>query len=1427
MPRLNLLLLLLLAAAGGLVVPLRAAEPTPQAGWKYSQPRALRAVAFSPDGRWVATGGHDNVVRLLDAGTGKVARTLAGHTDRVNGLAFSPDGRLLASAGADRTIRLWNPETGAAVRSLAGHTDKVRHVAFSPDGRTLASTSEDRSVRLWDPATGRPGQVLAGHTAASWALAWSPSGDRLASGGSDHTIRLWNPATGAPAGVLQGHTDEVWALAFSPDGRTLFSGSLDSLVKAWDVASGMERRTYSEGTPVLGLAVSPDGSALAIASYTLDGRRLGSGTVRLRSARSGLSHSLLTGAQGTMMGLAFSPRGETLAGAGGYESADDNRPGEVLTWAVAALPQEMARLDRTPRLGVQSGHRGEAAAVAYSPDGTLIASGELRLPGPIKIWDARTGELLRTLQGQQVAIFSLAFSPDGSRLASGDGVGTVSLWDPRTGDLARRIPGSDAVRAVAFSPDGKWLAAANAAGVVRAWSAGTGAPLFQTPAGPERASLAYSPDGALLYTGSAAGRVDVLEAATGKTLRGFAAHGSPVLALRFTRDGKLLASAGQDGLVKLWDPAAGALVRALPPLKGEVRGLGFSPDGRRLATGSGSLAAGVSAGEIRLWDPNSGALLKTVATGTLTVPAVAFSPDGKELAAGTGNVWAGDVRLFTAEALEPRRTLSGPAPGLEAIRLSPDGRVLVTGSGSHESGALQVWDLARGELRQTLTGHTGQVTSLAFSRDGRRLVSGAWDGTARIWDTSREAGSWQTLKTLEGAFGLVQAVEFAPDGSTLLRAVTRPGVPGEVEIWDVEQGVKLRSLVAGPGLLQAAAFSPDGRLVAAGGEDRTLRLWETGTGKVVRTVPSAGGMLTALAFSPDGRTLAAGGFEPSSGGGQIQLLDPAANTPPRVLSGALLPRALAFSPDSSTLAGEAITVDEGRMVSELRLMDGQGVVRRRLTAVDAPVVDLSYSASGDRLATLGEDGVARVWLPAEGRLLASLVLLPDGGAALQGRPLLAGSKDAAATTEYLLFTPEGYYSGSAAADRYVRFRLGEDLFPAESFQARYYRPDLVRQGLAGAALPQVGQFRGAYPPVVAMTTPGAGVRVEGERLTVTMEASDDSSVERVELFVNGARVEARPLLAGSKPLVLGSKPLLAGSKPVPLQHSTSRTITASIPLPAGAREIRVQAIAYDEDGLQSPRDEILFTRDAAAAPTGRLLGLCVGVSRYADTGLNLKFAHKDAQSLAAELGRQRGVYRDAEVAALTDEKATSAGVREGLDRLVGQTTRQDTVVLFLSGHGWRREDRSFYFATHEVDRTKIPQTALSWADVVQRLRQLSEKSKRVLVLLDACHSGSAASNEDLVKAVLSANAGVLIFASSKGSELSLESPELEQGLFTRAVLEALEGKAVPPGEKGATLLDFLSYVSRRVKSLSSDMQHPHVPFLQDFDTDSTLVTLPG
>lgn len=1430
-------LLSLLGLAGLWLVPSQAqdrpaGQPQPRARWVVSQERVLRALAYSKDGKHIAAGGNDHQVRLYEAATGRVLRTFSGHTDRVYGVAFSPDGKLLASAGGDKSVRIWNVETGAAVRVLPGHTDRVRSVAFSPDGRVLASTSEDKTARLWDAVTGRELRTLPGHEGGVWSVAWAPKGDRLATSGTEGTVRLWNPATGAALKVLTGHSNEVWSVAFSPDGRTLASAGLDQLLKVWDVATGSVRRTFAEGGPVVSVAYSPDNSTLAAASYSVEAFKLGGGFVRVRSARLGHTFTTLTGPKGPVMTVAFSPGGESLAATSGYESAEEKRPGELTVWNVEGVSAEVLRQDQTPRLAVQSGHRGDVAAVAYSPDGLYLASAEARLPGSIKIWDPRTGTLLRTLSGHQIAVHSLQFSPDSRLLASGNASGSVMIWDPRTGDVVTQFPRGNAVHAVAFSPDGRWLASTGADGAALVREVATGKSVLEIPGSAPRWTVAFSPDGTRLVVGAQDGAVEVWDMQARKSLRTFKAHAERVSRVAFSRDGRLLATTGHDKLVKLWDAATGALVRTLYGHPQEVAGVAFSPDGGRLATVSGALSAQLQ-GELRLWDLGAGALIQAVPTGTAFASDTGFSPDGAAVAVATGSVFSGDVRVFDGRTGELRHKLSGPSQTFQAVRLTPDGRAAVTGSGTVSYGELQVWDLARGELRQTLSGHEGQVSSLNFTRDGRLLASGAWDGTVRIWNTAGEAGSWAPVKTLSGHSGFVTSLAFSGDGALLASAAVLPGQPSDVRLWDVTQGKPVRTFDGHPATVNAVALSPDQQLLATGGADRIVRLWETATGKLLRALPEQVGMIQGLAFAPDGRTLASSAANPGTGVGEIQLWDLAGNAPPRSLSGTLMARSVAFSPDGTTVAGEAINLDEGRMVSELRVWDARsGDLQRTLPAYEVGIADLSFSADGNRLATINDEGTVRLWNPRDGRLHASLVSLPAEAQAVArpllagSKPLLAGSKAAGGPSDYLLFTPEGYYSGSAAADRYVRFRLGEDLFPAESFQARYYRPDLVRRALAGESLPQVGLFKGAYPPVVAVSSPKPGTKI-GEKLELSLEASDDSGIQRVELFVNGARVDARPIMAGAKPLILGAKPLLAGSKPIPDQHTTSRTVTASLPLPAGAREIRVQAIAYDEDGLQSAREEILFTRDAAAAPTGRLLGLCVGVSRYEDSRLNLKYAHKDAQVLAQQLQTQRGIYSSAETAALVDEKATSAGIRAGLDSLVSRARKQDTVVVFLSGHGWRSDDRTFYFASHEVSRADIPKTALPWTDVVQRLRQLSEKSKRVVVLLDACHSGSAATNEDLVKALLSANAGVIVFASSKGSEVSLESPELEHGVFTKALLEALEGKAAPAGEKGITVLDFLSYVSRRVKALTTDMQHPHIPFLQDFETDATLVTTGG
>ncbi|KAI9771952.1 MAG: hypothetical protein M1839_002585 [Geoglossum umbratile] len=264
----------------------------------------VSSVAFSPDGKLVASGSYDKTVRLWDTSTGVQLQTLEGHLDEVYSVAFSPDGKLVASGSYDKTVRLWDTSTGVQLQTLDGHLIGVNSVAFSPDGKLVTSGSGDKTVRLWDTSTAVQLQTLEGHLNGVNSVAFSPDGKLVTSGSLDKTVRLWDTSTGVQLQTLEGHLDGVNSVAFSPDGKLVASGSGDKTVKLWDTSTGVQLQTLdSHLDGVNSVAFSPDGKLVASGSYDK--------TVRLWDTVTGAA--LQTLERGITTGtLSFSASGQYL-----------------------------------------------------------------------------------------------------------------------------------------------------------------------------------------------------------------------------------------------------------------------------------------------------------------------------------------------------------------------------------------------------------------------------------------------------------------------------------------------------------------------------------------------------------------------------------------------------------------------------------------------------------------------------------------------------------------------------------------------------------------------------------------------------------------------------------------------------------------------------------------------------------------------------------------------------------------------------------------------------------------------------------------------------------------------------------------------------------------------------------------------------------
>jgi WD40 repeat protein len=387
------------------------------------------AVAFTPDGKSLALGGGDDI-GILDLATRKVRR-LCKHKNTVWSLSFSPDGKLLASAsGWDQRVRLWDAATGKEVRPIGESPGRYGCVQFTPDGKSLVASTYERGLVLWDIATRRARPLLGDN----WAAAVTPDGKTLACAGKSADVVLLDLPGGRERRRLKGPAGGVNVLALSPDSKTVAAGG-DNTIYAWDVASGK---------PVFKSLRLP--SFIHTLSFSADGRTLAwtvaavNDPVHLTDLATGRELRQIKDDDHNVFGAVFAPRGDNLLAFHGLK----RRP--RLYEAATGQPRRTLPVD----------FGGQAAA--FSPDGRLLALAQMGQP--IQVWDVIAGKVVGRLAGHPSEVFALAFSPDGRTLASGGFDNTILLWD--VGSLPRPAPARTKLEASEL--DRLWAALAGADG---------------------------------------------------------------------------------------------------------------------------------------------------------------------------------------------------------------------------------------------------------------------------------------------------------------------------------------------------------------------------------------------------------------------------------------------------------------------------------------------------------------------------------------------------------------------------------------------------------------------------------------------------------------------------------------------------------------------------------------------------------------------------------------------------------------------------------------------------------------------------------------------------------------------------------------------------------------------------------------------------
>ncbi len=866
-------------------------------GWRMRDAGTrLETVAISPEGRYIAAGGWDGVVKIWQRGSDEPPRVIPhAPTSFVNDLDFSPDGRWLATGSSDREggyLRLWNVETSELVRRFDGHDDTVLSVRFSKQGDHLLTSSYDNTARLWDVESGQLLQTFVGHDWWVWSARFSPDEKRIVTASHDGTVLIWSVETGQPEmppfmGHRRGESQApVYIAEFSPDAERplIASGGLDNRILLWDPE---EVQPFDYEAAIQGQPAAPQKvvelkghkAAVRCLTFSADGRRLLSGSqdnaVDLWDVEAGALIKTLRGHDGWVRSCAFVQAGQ--------EAISASHDGTVRIWDIDGY--EEARVLRGRRL---DGHLDAVLAATFSHDGDQVVTASRDRSA--KTWDVATGRENRLFrEGHEYTTSSAVFFDDGKRLLTSAVDNTTRIWNVATGSelVELRMQETGLRGAAAVSPDGRWVLTGGGSMPgddgrslwrARLWDAERGRLVHELMGHEsEVTAVAVSPDSQWLFTGDRNGRCVLWDCQSGEQLQQFL-DDDQINAAAFLPDGKRLLTASNYRAVRQWQlPEAREIDSLRMDHPDTVASMSVSRDGRLALTSCAD-------GKVRLWDVDTAQVLRSIdmrggrasLAENLRQAMKEIGWDEKQLADQSQVGRAIISGLLAADRDAAPETIASLAAALEiapdalhrivvSVAISPDGTTGLTVAA--EDRVVRLWNLNDGReipypsgpnrlgAFLDFSGRRGLVWSATFSPDGHQVATVGGD-SARLWDLRRDMPAEERELMIFSPHGSVAWADISPDGRLLVTG----SWDSSARIWDARTGQTIRKLGREldvpedehQGRVNCAVFSPDGRWVLTSSDDQTAKLWSTDDWQLVRTLRGHTGPVTHGVFSHDG-----------------------------------------------------------------------------------------------------------------------------------------------------------------------------------------------------------------------------------------------------------------------------------------------------------------------------------------------------------------------------------------------------------------------------------------------------------------------------------------------------------------------------------------------------------------------------------------------